>query len=219
MPKNLKLSKKQLIIGAVVIIAALVLYFVLTRPGPLPEDTTYKGADVSFSHPRTLKSEEYDSGVVTIGTTTPEGYLPLINVVRYQNDRDVALPASFNAFVTRQAAALCGSDNSIESITCSAPVFEPYTSVVQSVDGQKLTLTMTRRNLETGAVTTSDYGPIYVFDISKEPDVDETRRYRAVFIYPALAAVLKEVDTTALLDQIMGTLSFDHADSGAASVE
>jgi hypothetical protein len=123
----------------------------------------------------------------------------LIDVNVYMSDPQSTLPKSFNAFVKQQAESLCGSDNSIESITCSQKSIEPYTSPKGDV-GQKMELTLVHKNLKTGTTTSEIYGPFYVFDTTPTGprEADIPFRYSGVFVYPSFTAFL--------LDQVISTL-------------
>lgn len=175
---------------------------------PLPEYTEFKTGYFSFTYPRVYDAKEYAPGVVSIGTDNDEGIDPLVEVVRYQSDPDTALPTTFDAFMKRQAAALCGADGPVESIACTQVGVTAYTSPM-GIPGQKLDLTMVRKNLKSGTTTSSTYGPIYVFDTSgsRASSTPETPfRYSAIFIYPALAAFVDTGTTSPqILDQVINS--------------
>ena len=125
---------------------------------------------------------------------------------RYQSDPDEAAPASFDAFMKRQAGALCGADGPTESISCTQVGVTP-TTTANGLSGQMLNLTLVRKNLKTGTTTSTTYGPMYVFNTTEPATADAPLRYTGIFVYPALSAFIDQGTTTpALMDQIMSTL-------------
>jgi hypothetical protein len=207
MDMHIDSDKKRLIIIGVAALAVIALgWFLISRiEGPLPEVTTFQGKSFAFTYPRTYDLQEYATGVVTLSRVEASGPMPVVGVVRYKSDPDVALPPSFDAFAKRQAANLCGSDQA-ETVTCGNPVAEPVTTDT-GLTGTKLSLTLTRKNLATGAATTTPFGPIYVFDTTAPATVDSPLRYQGIFIYPALNSVLAASTTPELVDQVMNSLT------------
>jgi hypothetical protein len=174
---------------------------------PLPETTDFKTSFFTFTYPRIYDAVEYAPGVVSIGTVTGSSTKPLVEVVRYKSDPDVALPANFETFMKRQAAALCGADGPIESISCTEVGVTPFVST-SGVEAQKLDLTMVHKNLRSGTTTTSTYGPIYVFDTSgarASSTPEDPFRYSAIFIYPSLSAYLSGTTSPQLLQSVLDT--------------
>jgi hypothetical protein len=179
------------IAGAIVIIvgAALAVWG-YQKAHPLPEYTYFKTADFNFSYPRAYSAQEYARSVVSVGNPTNDGLEHLVEVVRYQNDPDVPTPESFDTFMKRQAAALCGTDGPIESITCTEVGVTPFTFPA-GMQSQKLDLAMVRKNLKSGTTTDATFGPIYVIDTTASSTPDRPLRYSAIFIYPSMQAFLK----------------------------
>lgn len=192
-------------IGAVVLLAAAA-FFTQGLWKPLPENTTYYDSSFSFEYPRMNNAEEYAPGAVAVGSTNEGVFNPFVEVVRYQSDRDVALPATFDAYVERQATALCGSDGPVESLSCTDVVSAPYTSA-QGLTGQELSLTLLRTNLESGTTTTEVFAPVYVFNLTRPvEDPEDVSRYRALFVYPSFSSVASGNVSPALLSQIIDSL-------------
>lgn len=192
-------------IGAVILIAAA-LFFTQDLWKPLPETTTYRDGDFSFVYPRVNSTDEYDSGAVAVGTSGDAGFAPLVEVIHYQSDPDSPLPATFDAYVRKQALALCGSDGPIENLTCTDAVITPYTSA-QGLEGQELSLTLVRTNLESGTTTTETFAPLYVFNLTRPvEDPEETLRYGALFVYPAFSSVASGSTSPELLAQVIDSL-------------
>lgn len=192
-------------IGAVVLLG-LAVYMTRDLWNPPPDNTTYHDSTFSFVYPRTYSADEYAPGAVVVGTTTDNGFSPLVEVIRYQSDRDVALPSSFEAYVERQALALCGSDGPTESLTCTDAVSVPYTSA-QGLMGEELSLTLLRTNLASGTTTTETFAPLYVFNMTRPvEDPEDTLRYRALFVYPSFSSAVSGNTNPELLTQIIDSL-------------
>jgi hypothetical protein len=191
----MSLAKKyRLIIASIIVVVGGILLFIwgYNKLQPLPELTEFKTSYFHFIYPRAYTAKEYAPGVVSIGNQDNDGINPLVEVVRYQSDPDIALPATFDAFMKRQAAALCGADGPIESISCTQVGVTPYTNPL-GVKGNKLDLALVRTNLRSGTTTNSTYGPIYVFDTSgsrASSTPEDPFRYSAIFIYPSLSAFI-----------------------------
>lgn len=193
-------------IGAAVLAVGIAIYLSRDMWIPLPDDTTYHDSSFSFVYPRIYNAEEYAAGSVVVSSVEDDVTRPLVEVVRYESDRDVALPATFDAYIKKQAQALCGSDG-IESVTCTEVLITPYENA-QGYIGQELSLTLNRKNLESGTTTTSTFGPVYVFNTTRPADdPTDTLRYRAVFVYPAFASVLSGGTSPELLAQIIDSLT------------
>lgn len=192
---------------AVIIVVFGIYHYEKTRPGPiLTELSTFHSGNFTFVYPRTYESKEYATGVVSVGENYQNaGFIPLADVVRYKADPDVAQPVSFDAFMKKQVASLCGSDDSTQSISCTNPVVTPYTSTT-GVSGSEVNLTLTKKNLSTGTVTTATYGPIYVFnstDTTAKPV-----RYQGVFIYPTFSSfILVGTTSPAFIESIATTIA------------
>ncbi len=171
---------------------------------PLPENTSFKTRFFSFTYPRVYDAQEYAPGVVSVGHKKGDGLDPLIDVVRYQSDPDVATPTTFDNFMKLQAAALCGADGPVESITCTQI---GVTAVGTTTDNsiQQLNLTLVRKNLKTGTTTSSTYGPMYVFNTTTPPDPQNPLRYSAIFIYPSLSAFLDGTTSPQLMGQVFSS--------------
>lgn len=201
-------SKHKLLIGIGAVVLALLVVF-LTRDlwTPLPETTTYHNNSFSITYPREYTAKEYSSSSVVVGNAEGDLFDPLVEVVRYESDRDVALPVSFDAYIERQAMALCGSDGPIEDLACTDAVRAPYTSP-QGLTGQELTLTLLRTNLESGTTTTETFGPIYVFNTTPPVESPEdTLRYRAIFVYPSFSTLIAGRAEPLLLTKIIDSLT------------
>jgi hypothetical protein len=197
----------------VVVIGITLLVLGYQALAPLPDNTDFKNRYFSFSYPRSYNVTEYAPGVASIGSTTPVGFDPLVEIVRYQSDPDVALPVNFDAFMKRQAAALCGADGPVESISCTEVGVTPYISLT-GIEGQALNLTMIHKNLRSGTTSSSIYGPVYVFNTSETRTAtttpDNPYRYSALFVYPSLPTYLTKGTTTPqLLKQILDTLTVE----------
>lgn len=202
--------KKKLFIGIGAAVLVLIGAAFLSRDLwiPLPDNTTYRASDFSFVYPRANVAKEYANAAVGVGTMNETEYNPLVEVIRYKSDEDVALPANFTAYVERQARALCGSDGSVESLKCTDVVSVPFESASGLV-GQELTLTLVRTSLADGTVTNDTFGPVYVFNTTEPTDPTDptdTLRYSAVFVYPAFASVAAASTSPALLTQIIDSL-------------
>lgn len=203
-------------IGAAVLVVGTAIYLSRDFWIPLPDNTTYNDSNFSFVYPRVYDTKEYNSGAVIVGETADSVFSPLVEVVRYESDRDVALPATFDLYVKKQAQALCGSDG-LESVTCTNVVATPYTSA-QGIAGQELSLTLNRKSLETGVTATSTFGPVYVFNTTRPvEDPLDTLRYRAVFVYPSFASVISASTSPALLAQVIDSLTLSNGVSTTTS--
>lgn len=201
------------IAGAIVVVVGILLLILGYQTfKPIPESTSFKTRFYSFSYPRIYSAQEYAPGVVSIGNKKEDGIDPLVEVTRYQSDPDTAVPTTFDAFMKRQAAALCGADGSIESITCTEIGVTPYTSPT-GVEGKKLSLTLVRKNLKTGTTTPLTYSPIYVFNTSlpratstqSVSSTTEPYRYSAIFIYPSLTSFIAGTTSPQVMDPIINS--------------
>lgn len=203
----LKKNRFRVAVGLVTILGLGLIYLIASGSlTPLPDITSFKSKHYSFDYPRTYNAREYASGVVSVGTVFGDMLIPYVEVTRYQSDPDVAIPGSFDAFMKRQASALCGTDGSVESITCTQVGVTPYTSP-KGLSGQTLNLTLVHKNLKSGTTTSSTYGPFYVFNTTATPRPDAPLRYSAIFIYPALSAFLSGTTTPELMQQVIGTFA------------
>ncbi|MBU2103876.1 hypothetical protein KKD81_01930 [Patescibacteria group bacterium] len=201
-------QRNILIGGAVLVLVVLILsgwYLTTQTSKPSTDTASFKSKAFWFDYPRTYDVREFEKGAVLVGNTKKKEFVPLVQVMQYKSDPDEVLPQSYEAFVTQQALALCGSDDSKENVECSDVVVEPFTSL-NAFDGLKLTLTLTRTNLETQAETVSTFGPIYAFDVTKPATAEDPLRYASVFVSPTLAASLAGTDVTTLLDEIVARL-------------
>lgn len=196
-------------IGAALLIIGMTIYLTRDLWMPIPDNTTYRDSNFSFVYPRVYETKEYAAGTVTVGDTIDDVFRPLVEVIRYESDRDVALPATFDAYIKRQAQVLCGSDGA-ESVTCTDVLVAPYTSA-QGLVGQELSLTLNRKNLISGTTTTATFGPVYVFNTTRPVEnPSDTLRYRAIFVYPSFASVVSATTSPALLTQIIDSLALSN---------
>ncbi len=203
------LTKKQKIILGIVaglLLIAGIAYFSRDAWVPVPDNTTYRSGSLSFTYPRTESLKEYGSSAIYLGSETDTEFASHIEVVQYRSDPDAPLPASFDAFAKKQAQFLCGTDGAVESVTCTNPVSEPITTAGGLV-GQKLSLLFTRKDLTSGAVSTSTYTPVYVFNTTEAADEGEALRYRALFVYPSVSGFLAGTTTPVVLQQVIDTLT------------
>lgn len=200
-------TRKKLVIGALVLLAVIAAgWYLYDNYGrPVPDNSVYSGRAFSFNYPRTYELKEYTSGAVSVGEEGTETYNPQVEVVRYMSDPDTALPPSYDAFIKRQAQNLCAADGPTESISCSNAQTEPFVTA-SGVAGQKLSLTLTRKNLQTGTTTSSTYAPLYVFNKTDAPTAEDPLRYQAIFVYPALPSIVDGGFVPALMDQIVNSL-------------
>jgi hypothetical protein len=156
----------------------------------VPDLTEISSGNFSFAYPTVLQTKEYAPGVVSVGGVYKNaGFISLVDVVHYKSDLQSATPASFDAYMKKQALAFCGSDSTTTAGACSNPTEVAYTSP-SGVSGFKLTLAFSRKNPTTGKTEASTYGPIYVFNTSKPPATGEKLRYEGVFIYPTFSTYL-----------------------------
>ncbi len=199
------IKKYRYIIAVAVLIVAGIGIILLTHQ-PVPDNSDFKGGPFSFSYPRTFDVNEYAEGVVSVGHGNSNLFSPLVEVDRYQSDPDEKLPATFDDFMKRQAAALCGADGPKESVTCTQVGTSAYTSK-QGLVGQMLNLTLVKKNLSTGTTTNATYGPMYVFNTTASSTDGDPMRYSAIFVYPSLAAFMAGTSSPALEQQIVDTLS------------
>jgi len=202
------MNTKKILIGAVVLVllAAAGWYLYDNYGRPVPDNTMYSSRNFSFAYPRTNELKEYTSGAIAIGTQKGNAYDPLVEVVRYKSDPDTALPASYDAFIKRQARNLCAADGPAESISCPDAQAEPFVTA-SGITGQKLTLTLTRTNLQSGTTTTAIYAPLYAFNKTEAPTAENPLRYDAVFVYPSLPSVIDGTNVPNLLDQVVNSLA------------
>lgn len=203
---TLTLRHKILIgIGAAILIG-LGIYLTRDEWMPRAANISYNDKNFSFNYPREHRIQEFARGTVIVGNKQDDVFTPLVEVIVYQSDPDAALPVTFDAYMERQALALCGSD-SVEKITCSNVIAAPYTNA-QGLLGQQLSLTLTRENLESGTSTTETFGPVYVFNTTRfVADPADTLRYRAIFVYPSFASVVAASTSPALLAHILDSLT------------
>lgn len=199
--------RRKLIAGiaAAVLLVGTVLFLTEDTWLPDPANVSYRDQNFSFDYPREYKIDEFARGTVIIGDRESDVFNPLVEVILYQSDPDAALPVNFDAFMNRQAQALCGSD-SIEKITCSNVVAAPYTSS-QGLLGQQLSLTLTRENLESGTTTTEIFGPVYVFNTTRYVQDSAALRYRAIFVYPSFTSIVAGSTSPELLTKVLDSLT------------
>lgn len=193
---------------AIIVVVLGVNHYIRTRPGPiLTEVSSFQSGNFTFEYPRTYEAKEYATGVVSLGENYQNaGFIPLVDIVRYKSDPDVAAPVSFDAFVKKQLGSLCGSDSAGFTITCTNPVVAEYTT--GSTKGEVVNMTLTKKNLTTGTTSTSTYGPIYVFNST---DTTATPiRYQGVFVYPTFSSfVLVGTTSPAFIESVATTLKLD----------
>lgn len=200
--------KQFLLIGAGVLAVALIgfgVHALYTQMHPLPEYTTFRSSHYSFEYPRAYRIEEYASGVISVGTETEEGFQSLVEVVRYQNDREAPRqPRSYAEFLNTQLLYLCGGDEPNQEVACAEPAGVAYQSPT-GFQGQQFDLTLMRTDTVTDTTTSYAFGPVYAFDITdegQEPPV----RYTTLIVYPSLDAVRKGIDTSEVERIVMQTL-------------
>ncbi len=204
---NLSSNQKKLLGGGIIalLVIAGIAYGTRKHWVPVPDNTTYHDVDFSFTYPRIFHLDEYAIDVATLGKPFGDTFTPLVEVVRYESDPDVTLPATYSDFIQKQAENLCGADGPRESITCTSAVAKPYTSP-KGLVGKELTLTLVRKNLKTATTTSIDYGPFYVFNMTPQPTRETLARYSALFVYPSLAAFIDANSSPALLQQVVDSL-------------
>ncbi len=198
-------KRTLLLIGAGIVGVALLAfagYLIYDNTRPVPDTATFRTSFYSFDYPREYRIEEYASGVISIGTETEEGFQPLVEVVRYQNDPQSPPPASFTQFVNGQLENLCGSDDPSVPDTCIVPTGVAYQSPT-GFQGQQFDLSLTSSTAAEGAPSIP-FGPIYVFNITRE-EQEPPIRYSALVVYPSLDAVKKGIDTSELQRIVMQT--------------
>ncbi|HWH15986.1 MAG TPA: hypothetical protein VNU25_00080 [Candidatus Paceibacterota bacterium] len=204
----MQLSQKYripLIIGGVAVAIAAIGwlgYVIYDNTRPVPDIATFRTSFYSFDYPREYRIEEYASGVISVGTETEEGFQPLVEVVRYQNDPQAPQPASYAQFVNRQLVNLCGSDDPSQPDTCESAVGEAYQSPT-GFQGQQFNLELTSSTAAAGAPVVP-FGPIYVFNITRD-EQEPPIRYSALVVYPSLDAVKKGLDTATIQSIVMQT--------------
>lgn len=202
------LKKYRLLIAGilVVVLGGWLLLGGIDALTPRSDYAEFRTSYFSFTYPRIYHAEDYARGVATLGKKEGEVFTPYVEISRYRSDPDTATPATFDLFMKQQAGALCGADDSIESITCTEVGVTPYTSP-KGVVGQKLALTLVRKNLKTGTTTSSTYAPLYVFNITSTATSTSAnpKRYSAIFIYPSLSAFLSGTTNPELMDQVLNT--------------
>lgn len=196
------------LIGVLVIVGAILLAVQLFHKSA-PANTSYTSSEFSFSYPRTYDTEEYAPGVVTVGHRVKGGFAPVVEVNTYESDPQSALPKTFAIFVKQQIEALCGSDDSQTSITCTQTDVAPYTSALGE-KGETMNLKAVSKNLKTGTTTSATYGPFYVFSTTPtNPNTkDKAFHYSGVFIYPSFIAFLGGNTSPELLHQVIDTFAF-----------
>lgn len=206
---DMHIEKRQAYaLGAIIILilAAGGWYLYTHRQGPLPDTSMYRGRSFNFIYPRIDEFKEYTSTAVSVGKQVKDVYDPAVEVVLYKNDPDTALPASYEAFVQKQALALCSSDGPAEELSCSAPLSETFVTR-SGVTGEKRSFTLTRTNLTSGTTTTMTFAPVYTFNRSTAATADSPLRYAAVFVYPSVPGMLAGTASSQLIDQIVNSLT------------
>lgn len=188
----------------VVILGAGIAYLTYSYLNPVPDTTDFKSSRYSFTYPRTYTAHEYSSGEVTLGTMKKDTLTPYVEVNWYRSDPESAAPKNFDEFMKRQAAALCGADGPVESITCTEVGVTPYVNP-NGEDSSMLNLTLVRKNLKSGTTTSATYGPFYVFNTSRPATSAAPVQYSAVFVYPSLSAFLNGTTSPALIQQVVTT--------------
>lgn len=186
-----KARTRSLILAAVaLVIVGILLYAFADDLKPVPNETEYKGAGFSFMHSTDYRLVEYSRNAASVVEQNGNETRPLVEAVVYRNDRDTAAPPSYRAFIEQQALSLCGADNGVENVTCSAVTMATTTTANGHV-GQRLSMTLTRTSLSAGTTTVGAFEPIYVFNLGASDAPSPTGpRYKALFIYPALSAIL-----------------------------
>lgn len=198
---------RSLIIAAIaLVLVGILLYAFADDLKPVPNETEYKGAGFSFMHSTDYRLVEYSRNAASIVDRDGDESRPIVEAVVYRNDRDTAAPPSYRAFVEQQALSLCGADNGVENVTCSAVTLATTTTAGGHV-GQRLSMTLTRTSLSAGTTTVGAFEPIYVFNLGASDAPSPTGpRYKALFIYPSLSAVLAGSTDPEELQLVIDTL-------------
>lgn len=205
-PLRSRRARVLALVLAVFVILGAVLWFSDSLT-PLPDTTEYRGAGYSFSYPRAFGLEEYGRDAASVGERGEDRIVPLVDVAIYRNDPDTPPPATYAAFLDQQARNLCGSDGGGEAVTCSDVVAERYVSP-RGYIGQRLSMTLTRRNLASGTTTVGAFAPIYAFDLTQgQATTSLQSRYEALFVYPSLESQLAGTANPDLLATIIGSLA------------
>lgn len=206
----MKFIRKNRFIIAILLVLVLgaFLLFGYKALHPLPKDTVFRTQYYTFTYPRIFDAKEYAPDVVSLGHKNGDSFDPLVEVVRYQSDPDESLPANYLAFIKRQAAALCGADGPIESVSCSEIGITDATTT-NGDSAKKLDLTLVKKNIKTGTTTSETFGPFYVFNTTLTPNSDFPLRYSAVFINPSLFAFLNGTSSPELMDKVVATFKLN----------
>lgn len=211
-PKHYRIP---VIAGAVALIALIAAgaYVYDKMAHPLPETVTFRSTHFSFDYPREYTVVEYDSGVVSVGKEEKGKFQPLVEVIRYQNDKNaISKPASFAAYLRPQLLNLCGTDEPNQFVACTEPEGVPYQSPT-GFTGQQFDMQLVKTDMALGTTTPLAFGPIYVFNVTT-PEQEPPIRYSAIVVYPSVDAVKKGLETRELKELIMQTLDLT-PDGGA----
>jgi len=195
------------LIAVLLIAYAFYSHYEKTKPGPITTDvSTFVSGHVSFDYPRTYAVKEYSAGQVSVGQNYGKsGFISLVDVVNYKTDPHSAPAASYLIWKNKELASLCGSDDSVESITCTNPT---STSVYSTggLQGEDIMMTLTKKNLTTGTTSTLMYGPVYVFNTTS---ATAPTSYQAVFVYPTFSSFILVGSTSpAFVDSIATTIHY-----------
>ncbi len=204
---NRRNSVIAVVLAVIAIAAGFYFFHGAPAPRPMPASVTFESGKFAFAYPGAYEVKEYASGVASVGGTHTAGsaFIPLIDVVQYKSDLQSTAPASFDAFVRKQAQALCATESLTEAISCTDLVETAYTNG-QGFPGKKIMFTLVRKNLKTAAVTKSTYGPIFVFDVTAKPGPGEATRYQGVFVYPTFSTFVLVPGTGDLVEGIASAI-------------
>lgn len=157
----------------------------------------YRGSAFSFTYPLGLEIEEYSDGVISIGSTTSEGFRSSVNLTVFtpgevESDQGGGEMLPF-------LSALCVSDNPSEKVYCE----EESRSVATNAAGVRsevyhLTLVRERAGAEPERVP---FGPVYLY-ITPKLDESAESSYAVLVVSNPVSAVLAGAADTALLTRI-----------------
>ncbi len=206
---------------AVLLVAALgAIWYSLGMPGvgPKPPETSlYKNTrfDYQFTYPRTYTLEEYTNRYVTLGNDSSKGRTEMVSSSVLQSEEGQFYP-TFGAFLTNRLSLLCAADSPDKTYEC-ATVAER--TPMRNGTGTFVTeyyLNLVVHTTATGATETKRYGPLYVFDISKD-NLDST--YSALIVYPPVASFDANKIDEGIVKKVADRISFTGQTQPAAPAD
>jgi hypothetical protein len=200
----MSMSKTTILVIAVILIFIAAVVYALFHLGEVNKREVvnrYYGSEFSFTYPLGYELEEYDNGSISIGSTTQNGFVSVVDLTIMPLPADVA---NVNEYMREQILTLCAADGPNERISCSAVESEEKIDTINDESATMYYLTLTRE-VPGQEPETRSYGPVFVYVIGPDRS-GETPIFSALIVHNPLPATLSGAADMTLLTRINDSL-------------